>query len=306
MNKWWLLLIILCLCGTAVAILGILQGKNHNGPSQSSQAGRIVSLAPNLTEILFALGLGERIAAVSNDSDYPAGAAEKKMIGTFWQPNTEAIIASRPDLVVTLSFEQQKSAADTLNRLGYKVLTLKIEKIEELLAAIVKIGAATGHQPQAAQLVKNTRDRINDLQSKLNSTNKVKVLWVVQVEPLRIAAPNTFINQIIELAGGKNAIGPTIGQYPQISTEELLRCSPEVIIQSAMGSSNISAQQHAAQAFWSKWPNLPAVKNKRIYVVDSDTTLRLGPRLPEAIELIAHCLHPDAFTQNRQETKQTR
>ena len=305
MNKWWLLLIILCLFGTTVAIRGILQDKNHYSHAASPSDGRIVCLAPNLTEILFALGLEERIAAVSNDSDYPAQAATKKKTGTFWQPNTEAIIAAKPDLVITLSFEQQKNVADSLNRLGYKVLTLKIEKIEELSAAIMKIGTTTGCQKQAIQLVKKIQNQIDNLQSKLISTKKVKVLWAVQVEPLRVAAPNTFINQIIELAGGKNAIGPIIGQYPQIGTEELLSCGAEVIIQSAMGSRDIPAQQRTAQVFWSKWPNLPAVKNNRIYVVDSDTTLRLGPRLPQAIELIARCLYPDAFTQNRP-IKQTR
>ncbi|MHC4623596.1 MAG: helical backbone metal receptor, partial [Planctomycetota bacterium] len=97
---------------------------------------RIVSLAPNLTEIVFALGLNERIAAVSSDSDYPAEAAQKKKVGTFWQPSCEAIIASRPDLVIALRFEQQKAVADTLARLGYKVLTLKIETVQELFLAV--------------------------------------------------------------------------------------------------------------------------------------------------------------------------
>ena len=277
-----------------------------NSTDSPNKPTRIVSLAPNLTEILFALGLDEEIAAVSNGSDYPPEAAKKSKVGTFWQPNTEAIIASKPDLVITLWFEQQKSVADSLNRLGYEVLTLKIEKIEELLTAIQKIGTAAGCRQRVDELVKNLSNRLNDLQSKLSLTNKVKVLWVVQVEPLRVAGRNTFINELIELAGGENAIGPTISQYPQIGTEELLVCGAQAIIQSAMGKSNISEQQQAAERSWSRWSSLPAVKNNRIYVVEPDTTLRLGPRLPQGIEIVARCLHPEVFIRTHDAVQQIR
>jgi len=227
-------------------------------------------------------------------------------VGTFWQPNTEAIIASRPDLVITLRFEQQKAVADTLNRLGYKVLTLKIEEIEELFTAIQKMGEAANCIERAEKLAGSIRKKTNDLQSKYGLANKVKTLWVVQVEPLRIAGRSTFVNEMIELAGGENAIGPTIGQYPQIGTEELLACGAEVIIQSAMGADNIDRQQQAAESFWSKFAALPAVKNDRIYVVNPDTALRLGPRLPEGIEIIARCLHPDTAMQKHDIALQTR
>ena len=307
MNKWWWLsLIILCFAGAGFAILGVLRNQSHDAAPLPNTSGRIVSLAPNLTEIIFALGLGEKIVAVSNNSDYPAAAANKKKVGTFWQPNAEAIIASKPDLVITLWFEQQKAVADTLNRLGYRVLTLKIEKIEELSAAIQKIGIATNYKQRADELVKNIENQLNDLQSKLGSTNKVKVLWVLQVEPLRVAGRNTFVNELVELAGGENAIGPTIQQYPPIGTEELLVCGAEVIIQSAMGKNNIAEQQQAAKVFWSKWPNLPAVKNNRIYVVEPDTILRLGPRLPQGLGTIIRCLHPDLVKQKHDAVQQTR
>jgi len=258
---------------------------------------RIVCLAPNLTEILFALGLGERIAAASSDSDYPSEAANKNKVGTFWSPNNEAIIASRPDLVITLWFEQQKTVAESLKRLGYQVLTLNIEKVEELFTAIEKIGIATGCKHDADKLVKNISKQLSDLQQELSSATKVKVLWVIQIEPLRVAGRDTFINELIELCGGENAIGHTIAKYPQIGAEELLACGVEAIIQSAMGAGNITAQQQAAEMFWNRWPSLPAVKDNRIYVVQPDTILRLGPRLPQGIRLIARYLHPEIFAQ---------
>ncbi len=298
MSKWWLLLIILCFSG-AVLLISILPQQGSKVAAPTTEISRIVSLAPNLTEILFALGLGEKVVAVSSDSDYPPEAANKNKVGTFWQPNTEAIIAVKPDLVITEQFAQQKSVAEALQRLGYRVLTLKVESIEELLSAIKDIGAATRTQSRADQLADDIVMRLDNLGSKIASGNKVKVLWVVQTEPLRVAGRNTFLNEFIELAGGQNAIGPTIQQYPPLGTEELLACEAQAIIQSAMAADNIPGQQQAAERFWGRWPTLPAVKHNRIYVIDPDTTLRLGPRLCQGLELIARCLHPGVFTPER-------
>ncbi|MHC4086829.1 MAG: helical backbone metal receptor [Planctomycetota bacterium] len=202
MKKEWYAIALIWFVGLPLFIGLCLLIRNHREPSQnlgdtSNKPNRIVSLAPNLTEILFALELDEQIIAVSNDCDYPLKAADKKKIGTFWQPNTEAIIACKPDLVVTLWFEQQKAVADSLKRLGYRILTLKIEKIDELSTAIQEIGTAAGCKANADQLVKNINSQLNDLQLKLGSANKVKVLWVVQAEPLRVAGRNTFINELI-------------------------------------------------------------------------------------------------------------
>jgi iron complex transport system substrate-binding protein len=271
---------------------------SHNGIKKSlvlnqwpNRPKRIVSLAPNITEILFALGLEDRIIAVSGDSDYPVEAENKKKIGTFWKLNTETILAMNPDLVITLSFEQQKAVAQSLDRLGYPVLTLKIKRIEHLFTAIEKIGDATSCQDKAAELIKDIKKELSDCTLSLNHEKKVKVLWVIQNEPLRVAGRSTFLNELIELAGGDNAIGPTIQQYPAIGTEELFACEAEAIIHSAMKEENIEEQQLAAERFWSKIPKLPAVKNKRIYVVKSDSMLRLGPRIPEGVRQISHILH---------------
>ncbi|MCK4914484.1 MAG: ABC transporter substrate-binding protein [Planctomycetes bacterium] len=319
MKKLWLLFAITLLFGFSYFAYQITHIKNRSKHS-TNKPQKIVSLAPNLTEILFALELGDKIAAVSNSSDYPPEATEKNKVGTFWQPNTEAIIASKPDLVITLWFEQQKAVADSLNRLGYKTLTLKVETIEELWSAIEKIGDATGKQIEAEKLIATMKNSIfayeqpvlrlsapvlrsratakDESEGKQTIENKqrTRVLWVIQNEPLRVAAKNTFVNKLIELAGGENAIDTTFAQYPLINTEELISCGAEVIIQSAMSKNNIAKQQEAANVFWSKWQNLPAVKNNRIYVVEPDTVLRLGPRLSEGIELIANCLHPAAST----------
>jgi iron complex transport system substrate-binding protein len=271
--------------------------------SPTNLPNRIVTLSPNITEIIFALGLGDKVAAVSNECDWPIEAKTKSKVGSFWQPNTEAIIAAKPDLVVCESFPQQKEVAETLKRAGLNVLSLRVESIEELFTAIARIGQAAGCPEKGEQLVADIKRQIDQIRAKSSSAGKVKVLWIMQAEPLRVAGTNTFINQIVELSGGQNAIGPTIDQYPSVGTEEILTCGAEVIIQSAMGTEDIAKQQAAAEKFWSRYANLPAVKDKRIYVIDPDTVLRLGPRLPEGAQAVVTCMHPELFAQP-QETKQ--
>ncbi len=260
-----------------------------DNPKNESQ--RIVSLAPNITEILFELGLGDRVIAVSDDSDYPEQTKELKKIGAFFRPSTEAVIECQPDLVITLWFLEQKSVADSLKRLGYNVLTVELQRLEQLRAAIEEIGKAAGAETAAEKLIERIDAQLGQIKNKYDSLNRPRVLWVVQDEPVRVAGRKTFINELIELAGGQNAIGPTLMQYPQIGSENILTSKAEVIIHSAMSKNDIIKEQQAAEEFWRKYPLLPAVKNKRIYVIDPDTTLRLGPRLPEGVELIAELLH---------------
>ena len=276
--------------------LGILLAIQDAGVESSRvTAGRIVSLAPNLTEILFALGLGDEIAAVSSDSDYPPEADDKVKVGNFWQPSLEAIISAGPDLVVALWFEQQSSVARRLERMGYHSLTLKIETIPELFDAIDKIGEVTGRGKEARELVGRIQQQFDDIQARLDSAKPCRVLWVVQTEPLRVAGRETFVNELIELAGGVNAIGPTIHKYPPIGTEQLIACEPDVIIQPAMLGGELETRQQAAEVFWSRWKNVPAVKNKRLYVLEADTVSRLGPRLADGVRMVAECLHPELF-----------
>jgi iron complex transport system substrate-binding protein len=278
-----------------VTMFGSRQGQDSSIPPLPDRVDRIVSLAPNITEILFAIGLGDEIVGVTHDSDYPPAAAEKPKVGTFWQPDIEAVVAARPDLVITLGFEQQKNLAERLRRIGYNSLTVNIDKVSGLFEAIERIGAATGRQQQANGLISRISTKFQQLASLVGAENKVRVLWVVQREPLRVAGRDTFINEMIELAGGENAIGPTVHKYPPIGSEQVIACNAEVIIESAMGREDIENQQERALQHWSKFKYLPAVANHRVYVIDGDTVSRLGPRLYEGTETIAGCLRPHLF-----------
>jgi iron complex transport system substrate-binding protein len=297
MNRWWLLLLtVLCWGGAGLAIFGVSGDQNRGDTPLPSKTDRIISMAPNLTEILFALGLGEKVVAVSSDSDYPPQTADRNKAGTFWQPNIEAVIAAKPDLVITLGFSQQRNLAQRLKRIGYNTMTLNIEKVSEFLNAIEQIGTATGSRRQARTLVTDIRARMHNLSVLVGTGDRVSVLYVVQREPLRVAGRDTFINEMIELAGGENAIGPTVHKYPPIGTEQLIRCGAQVIIEPVMGRADLPEQRAEAIEYWSRFKNVPAVRDGRVYVIDADTVSRLGPRLYDGIEKIARFLRPDLFT----------
>jgi iron complex transport system substrate-binding protein len=296
MNKWWwLLLVVSCWMAAGAGMAGLRQGRINSSTLPPEQADRIISLAPNITEILFAIGLGDEIAGVTLDSDYPPQAAAKPKVGTFWQPDIEAVVAARPSLVISLGFQQQRNLAGRLRRIGYNCLTVNIEKVDELFDAIERIGSAAGRQLQAKELISRIRTKLQHLEALVSAGPKVRALWVVQREPLRVAGRDTFVNEMIEMAGGENAIGPTVNKYPPIGSEQVIACNPEVIIEPAMGREDIESQRKTALQYWSRFQHLSAVKNRRIYVIDSDTVSRLGPRLYEGTEAIARCLRPDLF-----------
>jgi iron complex transport system substrate-binding protein len=295
MRKWWLLLTMLALWNLLGYALATSRIADSSTPTAvTSNTTRIVSVAPNLTEILYALELGEVIVGVTAGSDYPLAALEKPKVGTFWQPNIEAIIALRPSLVVTLGFAQQKSLVHRLERMGCRCLPIDIWTVGDLLAAIQTLGAATGTAERAKGLIDDFRLRTQRLHNTLVNRQRPRVLWVVQREPLRVAGRDTFINELIELAGGENAIGPTLHKYPPIGAEQIIASSPQVVIEPTMVNGDPNRQRDQALAYWGRFADIPAVATGRIHVIDGDIVSRLGPRLYQGIETIAQCLHPGA------------
>lgn len=258
---------------------------------QRTNSMRIISMAPNLTEILFALGLDEEIVGVTKYSTYPPETKEKTVVGTFWQPDMEAVLMCRPTLVVTLSFSQQTTLAERLKQIGCKTLTVDIWNINELYSAIKTIGAEVDRTEQADLLIQRLRQQQDTLSDQyVGRSDRPKVLWVVQREPLCIAGTNTFINELVEIAGGVNAIGPTKSQYPRISTEEVLRSEPDVIIEPVMDPEQADTQRETANSFYKRYGSIPAVQKNHIHVIDGDMVSRLGPRLDQALLMISQCI----------------
>ncbi len=283
-----------CLAAAAKLVLFATvagNGQSDNNHStvtkQSELPQRIVSLAPNLTEILYALGLGERIAGVCSESNYPAQAKQKEKIGSFWQPNIEAIIAAEPDLVITLDFEQQQQAARTLDNMGYNVLTVRLEKLNDLWESLLRIGRAVGSSEDAVTLAEKLQGQLPATESQVDDDKLPKVLFVVQSEPLRVAGRDTFINEIIEFAGGENAIPQTMQKYPQLGVEQIIGSQADVIIYMSMDGRTPEQQHEEALKFWQQWPSVPAVENDAIFVIDSDTIARIGPRVIDGIVTVS-------------------
>ena len=251
---------------------------------------RIISMAPNLTEILFALGLDEEIVGVTKFSTYPPEAKTKTNVGTFWQPDIEAMLALGPTSMVNLWFDQQAAVVSRMERIGCKTLTLRIENIDQLHQAILDIGKVVEKEQAAQAMVQRLQDKQAEIISRYADRQKPKVLWVIQRYPLRVAGRDTFINELIEIAGGVNAIGPTLTQYPPINTEEVIGSMPDVIVEPVMDPELFEQQKSSAAEYYHRFDIVPAVQNDRIHIIDGDVVSRLGPRLDEAAELIATCL----------------
>lgn len=293
-NKWiWLCTALVVWTIVGLAVFG---GKDAGSKPAKIYARpeRIVCTAPNLVEILFALGAEGKLVGIPTDSKYPPGVDKIEKIGGFWQPSIEPIVAKKPDLVITLEFPQQKTLAKNLSTMGYNTLTINIETIDDLYAAIAKIGTVTYFEMEAKELIAGMQKDIAEFSQKMACEEKPKVLWVVQRNPLRIAGRDTFVNDMIELAGGVNAIGETLHQYPPIGSEQVYSTMPDVIIEPAMAGGDIGKQLPAAKEYWQKF-DIPATTNKRIYVIDGDTVSQLGPRLFDGIQTIGKCIRPELF-----------
>ncbi len=257
---------------------------------------RIVSLAPNVTEILYAIDLGPQIVGVCTFCDYPPEALAKPLIGAYWQPDIEAIIAKHPDLVIGETYPQHAEILDRLARMGYATASLKTETISEFFDALSQLGRLTAREPQAAALERDMKAKFVEIARSVAGRPRLRVLWVVDAQPLRVAGRDTFINEMIEIAGGENAIGPTIHPYPPVGIEQVMAARVDVIIQPSMNPSiPIETQQAQVLAQWNNWPAIPAVKEGRIYVIDADAVSRLGPRLARGAEMLARILHPESF-----------
>src|SRR5215471_3094256 len=196
---------------------------------------RLISLAPSVTEILFALGLGDRVVGVTTYCDYPADAAAIEKVGDTQKPNLEKIISLKPDLVVISTASQLEEFVGNLERLGVPVYVNNPTDLGSLLHSIQRLGDVAGVPESASRLVVDLRARINDVHSKVASLRRPRVLLVLSSEPLITAGGTTFINDLITEAGGDSISADQKADYPQFSLETALARRPEVIFLQAGG-----------------------------------------------------------------------
>ncbi|HBT46273.1 MAG TPA: cobalamin-binding protein [Peptococcaceae bacterium] len=255
---------------------------------------RLVSLSPGNTEILFALGLGDKVVGVDDYSDYPPEAVEVPKVGGFSNPNVEKIMALEPDLVLATNMHEQ--AVRRLEEVGIPVAVVSPKSVEGVLGSIGWISKAAAAEEEAADLVDHLKERIQKVRSAVEGIPPEERPWVyyeVYYDPIMTAGPRTFIGQLIELAGGRNIAYDAQTDYPEFSAEAIIERNPEVIIFPQWhGSESLTVEQVKSRPGWQQ---VRAVKNDRVFGVDADIMSRPGPRVVEALELLARLIHPKLF-----------
>jgi len=255
---------------------------------------RIVSFGPNITEILFALGLEEKVVGVSNYCDYPEAAKLKPKIGDAFNPSLEKIIALEPDLVLTVKQEQLNSELDAL---GVKFMVLDPKDIDDILKDIELLGRVTGSEKSADKLVKDMQDSISQVSTMMEGVPKVRVFFIVDATDPTLpwtAGTGSFIGALITMAGGENIAAKAPGAWVQFSLEQIVSSDPEVIIIQTMtgGIPTISKEELEEHPVWGE---MTAVKQGNICFINGDLVSRAGPRIVQGLEEMAKTIHPELF-----------
>ena len=256
---------------------------------------RIISLAPSNTEILFALGLADRVVAVTEYCDYPPEAQAKPKIGGFSTPNIEKVVALSPDLVLAASRHEDRIIPQ-LEQMGLAVFALKLKTLDEALEAITLVGEITRKEERASGLVAEMQNRIKAVTDKtdnLPEAERPRVFYLTWHDPLKTSGSGTLHNELIQKAGGKNIFLEIIG-IQSVDFEVLVARDPQVMIAGVgMGSGEDKPFQYLMTE--SRLKNTEAAKNGRIYGIDLDLTGRAGPRIVDGLERFAKCIHPEIF-----------
>jgi iron complex transport system substrate-binding protein len=256
---------------------------------------RIVSLAPSNTEILFALGLGDKVVGVTKSCDYPAEALEKPKIGGFSTPNLEEIVALSPDLVIAAPRHEDEFIPQ-LEEKGIKVLGLNPRNFETILGAITLVGEVTGKDKEAAQVVAEMESRIKavtDKVSGLAENERPAVFYLTWHDPLKTSGAESLADELIDKAGGVNIFRDVTGTQT-IDLETLVARNPQVMIAGiGMGTGEDLPLQYLMNE--PRLKNTGAGASGSIYGIDMDITGRGSPRIVEGLEQIAKCIHPEIF-----------
>ncbi|MDD5364189.1 MAG: cobalamin-binding protein [Gallionellaceae bacterium] len=242
-------------------------------------ARRIVSLAPHVTENLFAAGAGDRLVGAVNYSDYPEAANRVARVGDYSSPDLEAIVALRPDLVILWQSGNADALVGRLRGLGLPVYQSQPDRLEDIPANIEKMGRLAGTEIEATKAATGFRKRLADLRRQYGGKPAVPVFYQVWHRPLLTVGEGQIISDVIRLCGGKNAFAGLKGLAPAVSVEAVLAADPEAIIASGMG--------HAVPVGlddWRRWTRLSAVRRGNLFFVPADLMQRPTPRLLDGAE----------------------
>jgi len=274
-------------------------------PAAFGQPQRLVSTAPSITELLYALGLGDRVAGVTRFCRYPPEAQKKPKIGDYVNPNLEAIAALRPDLVIIQT--NPARLAVRLGALHLHVLEIDQGNIAALYQSIRVVGNATGTSDAAEKLAASIHGRLDAIHQRVAAVRPVRMMFVVGRSPNRldglvVVGKASYLNEVIQIAGGENVFRDAVAAYPEVSLEEVIARNPEVIIDIGdMGDQNSSAAEHARQviAVWQRVRIVAAVRNNRVFPVTAEFYTIPGPRIVNAAQELVDMLHPEMQHQEK-------
>lgn len=251
---------------------------------------RIVSLAPSITEILFSLGLGERVVGVTQHCDFPPEALAKPRVGSYVDLNLEKILSLKPDLIIATADGNERKAVERLDRFRVPVYITNPRNLEEVFQTILAIGRITRREAPAARLARTLRQRADRVVRITAGLPRPRVFLQINEQPLMTVGRDTFHDNLIRLAGGINVSGAEAINYPQYSLEQVLRHGPEVILITSMAR---EANAEKKKDRWKGWPHIPAVQQGRIYLLNTDLLDRPSPRLVDGLESLARAIHPE-------------
>ncbi len=262
--------------------------------AETSGPQRVVSLAPSVTETLFALGFGDRVVGVTTYCDYPPEARRLPKIGGFTNPSVEAIVATRPDLVIGVNDSSHPVKTKELEHLGIKIALISVTSLNEILNSFKSVARMLGHPEAGDKLAQKITRQFEEVKKRVAPAPRRSTLLAVGLRPLVAVGGKNFIDELITLAGGDNIAGNAAQPWLNLPDEYVIAKAPQVIIQAGMGS-----ERGTSAKYWSDLKSIPAVKEGRVYSYPSDKILRPGPRVGEGLEEIARLVHPECFAESQ-------
>lgn len=251
---------------------------------------RVVSLAPSITEIVYDLKCGDLLKGATMYSDFPKAAQLLPKVGSYVYLDLEKIVSLQPDLCIGIKDGNPKEIVMRLEALGIPVYAVNPRSIDSIQATVIEIGDLLQADETARQVTGDMKSRIDNIrQLAATAKHRPRVFFQIGISPIVSAGSDTFIHELIEIAGGINLAQPYTS-YPRFSTEEVVVAAPDIMIITSMAREKVFDQ---IKAKWKQWPNIPAVKNNRIFLVDSDLFDRPTPRLIEGLETLLQLIHPE-------------
>jgi iron complex transport system substrate-binding protein len=261
----------------------------------SGPAKRIVSLAPNVTEILFSLGLGKEIAGVTDFCDYPEAVLSKPRIGGFVNPDIEKIVSLKPDLIIGTRDGNRAGAIQRIEELGLSVYLVDPKDFDGVVLTVRNIGQIAGGRDESKRIADHMVEKKEEIIRLTRSLARPRVFFQVGSAPIITVGKGTLADDLIRLAGGRSISENESANYPLYSIESIISKAPEIIIMTSMEGEK---EYPNLVKKWQRWKSIPAVKRNAIYVLDSNLVDRPSPRIVDGLEALLRIIHPEVMKKN--------